>query len=161
MENVGGLNPKDVNPISFSLTRFREEQHHVRTIYLPVVRSSEQRGPGDVLNFFDFAQPGRFAGERPTTAVPSQSLFLLNGPLLNEAARKLADIILANAMLVTDDNRVLAIYLRVLERTPDLEDMQAARTFLASEPEIADKPAHRWQRLIHALLASNEFLFRL
>jgi hypothetical protein len=161
MENVGGLNPKDVNPISFSLTKFREEQHRVRTVYLPIVRSSEQRGPGDVLNFFDFAQPARFMGARPTTAVASQSLFLLNGPLLNEAAGKLAETILADTMLASDDNQLAAIYLRVLGRTPGPEDMQAARTFLASEPEIPAKPAHRWQRLIHALLASNEFLFRL
>jgi len=161
MENVGGLNPKDVNPISFSLTRFREEQHRVRTIYLPVVRSSEQRGPGDVLNFFDFAQPARFTGERPTTAVASQSLFLLNGPLLTEAACKLTETILGDTTLATDDDRLATIYLRVLGRTPGPEDVQGVRTFLASEPEIADKPAQGWQRLVHALLASNEFLFRL
>src|SRR4029077_13358545 len=87
IENVGGLDPKDVNPITFSLARFRDEQHRVRSIYLPVVRSSEQRGPADVLNFFDFAQPARLAGDRPTTTVASQALFLLNGPLLADASR--------------------------------------------------------------------------
>src|SRR5205085_2078539 len=83
-------NPKDVNPISFSLTKFRDNQSRIRTIYLPVVRSSEQRGPADVLNFFDFALPARLSGDRPTTAVASQALFLLNGPLLTDAAQRLA-----------------------------------------------------------------------
>ena len=87
MENVGGLNPTDVNPISFSLSKFRDDQRSLRTIYLPVVRSSEQQGPAEVLNFFDFAQPARLAGDRPTTSVASQALYLLNGPLLKDAAR--------------------------------------------------------------------------
>lgn len=163
IENVGGLNPKDVNPISFSLSKFRDEQHRVRTIYLPVVRSSEQRGPSDVLNFFDFAQPARFTGDRPTTAVTSQALFLLNGPLLNDAARKLATTVLAGAAHTTDDGRIAALYLRVLGHPPSSEDMAAAREFLAVDEGAAgaDHAVLRWQRLIHALLASNEFLFRL
>src|SRR5262249_17439211 len=32
IENVGGLNPADVNPISFSLNRLRDEQRSLRTI---------------------------------------------------------------------------------------------------------------------------------
>jgi len=163
IENVGGLNPKDVNPISFSLTKFRDEQHRVRTIYLPVVRSSEQRGPSDVLNFFDFAQPARFTGDRPTTAVASQALFLLNGPLLSEAARKLAATMLADAAHATDDSRISALYLSVLGRPSSPEDMAASRDFLTADESAtgADNTVFRWQRLIHALLASNEFLFRL
>ena len=104
IENVGGLNPTDVNPISFSLSKFRDDQRSLRTIYLPVVRSSEQQGPAEVLNFFDFAQPARLAGDRPTTSVASQALYLLNGPLLKDAARKLATELLADTTLTTDDD---------------------------------------------------------
>ena len=106
MENVGGLNPTDVNPISFSLSKFRDDQRSLRTIYLPVVRSSEQQGPAEVLNFFDFAQPARLAGDRPTTSVAAQALYLLNGPLLKDAARKLATELLADTTLTTDDVRI-------------------------------------------------------
>jgi len=166
IENVGGLNPKDVNPISFSLTKFRDVQQRVRSIYLPVVRSSEQRGPADVLNFFDFAQPARLTGDRPTTAVASQALFLLNGPLLNDASRKLAADLLADPALETDDDRLVTVYLRVISRPPSSDEIAAAREFLAGSGDSvgdtagSDKTAP-WQRLIHALLASNEFLFRL
>lgn len=168
IENVGGLNPKDVNPISFSLTKFRDEQRTVRTVYLPVVRSSEQRGPADVLNFFDFAQPGRLSGDRPTTTVASQALFLLNGPLFNEASRKLAASLVSDADLANDDARIATLYLRVLNRPATAEETALARDFLMSfnaaaagaESAAADKSAP-WQRLAHALLTLNEFLFRL
>lgn len=168
LENVGGLNPKDVNPISFSLNKFRDDQRQVRTIYLPVVRSSEQRGPADVLNFFDFAQPARISGDRPTTTVASQALFLLNGPLLKDAAQKLATIVLADGRLASDDERIAALYLLILSRPATVEEATLAREFAATagapqtgaESSAAEKSA-AWQRLIHGLLASNEFLFRL
>lgn len=178
LENVGGLNPKDVNPISFALNKFRDEQSRIRTIYLPVVRSSEQRGPADVLNFFDFAQPARLSGDRPTTSVASQALFLLNGPLLNEASRRIATRLLADTTLASDEERISALSLRVLGRPPVDGDAAAMLEFLAageiqatsgtatadtspnSDAVAADRTV-RWQRLIHALLVSNEFLFRL
>ncbi len=169
-ENVGGLNPKDVNPISFSLNRFRDNQQRLRTIYLPVVRSSDQRGPAEVLNFFDFPQPARLAGDRPTTAVTSQTLFLLNGPLLKEASRRLAIELLSQAALTNDVDRVTALYLRVMNRAATSEETQAAQLFLAASDDstatttnqpTAGDAALPWQRLIHALMASNEFLFRL
>lgn len=163
IENVGGLNPKDVNPISFSLTRFRDDQAGLRTVYLPVVRSSEQRGPADVLNFFDFPQPAQYTSNRPTTAVASQALFLLNGPLLNEAAGRLASELLSDPSLATDADRLTALYLRVLNRPVTADEAAAAASFVATAAAngaVADRSA-AWRQLAQALLASNEFLFRL
>ncbi|MFO0918096.1 MAG: DUF1549 domain-containing protein [Planctomycetaceae bacterium] len=156
-ENVGGLNPKDVNPISFSLRKFRDEQSRIRTIYLPVVRSSGQRGPADVLNFFDFAQPAQLTGSRPTTAVSSQALFLLNGPLFKEAAQKIAGDVLSNPSFTDDHQRLATLFLNVWNRPLTAHDETVAMEFLNSgEPrDVA------WQQLVHALLVSNEFLFRL
>jgi hypothetical protein len=168
IENVGGLNPTDVNPISFSLSKFREDQRSVRTIYLPVVRSSEQQGPAEVLNFFDFAQPARLAGDRPTTSVAAQALYLLNGPLLKDAAKKLATELLADTSPATDDLRLSMVYLRVLGRPPAAEERIAAQEFItnrdaptAGADSGGTNPLGSWQQFIHALLASNDFLFRL
>jgi hypothetical protein len=163
-ENVGGLSPTDVNPISFSLNRFRDDQSRVRTIYLPVVRSSEQRGPADVLNFFDFNQPGQLAGSRPTTTVASQSLFLLNGPLLKDAARRLAASVVSDPSLAGDDERIAELTLRVLNRPADPAEHADARTFvnaLAGVGAADDRVRAAWERLAHALMTTNEFLFRL
>ncbi|QDT74688.1 PSD1 and planctomycete cytochrome C domain-containing protein [Lacipirellula limnantheis] len=170
MENVGELDPKSVNPISFSLQRFRDDAPRVRTIYLPVVRSSEQRGPADILNFFDFPQPAQYTGGRPTTAVASQALFLINGPLLQQAAKSLTETLLADSSLEDEEARLHALYRRVLNRPCTPEELSNARAFLgASAPAApengsagADASRHdSWQQLAHALLASNEFLFRL
>jgi hypothetical protein len=165
-ENVGGLDPTDVNPINFSLNRFRDDQPRLRTIYLPVVRSSEQRGPSDVLNLFDFTQPAQLAGSRATTTVASQSLFLLNGPLLKEAARRLAVTLLSDPRLVTDDDRIAALALRVWNRPLDPHEMADARAFVkATGTGVPHGPAEQraaaWQRLAHAMLATNAFLFRM
>ena len=166
-ENVGGLDPTSVNPISFSLTKFRDEQWRVRTVYLPVVRSTEQQGPAEVLNFFDFALPARVAGERPTTAVASQTLFLLNGPLLKEATRSLAASLMSDGSFKNEDGRLAAAYLKVLGRPPAPEEIASARRFLDNAEALggktspADANLARWQRFLHALMASNEFLFRL
>jgi hypothetical protein len=172
MQNVGGLDPKDVNPISFSLKRFRDDQPSLRTIYLPVVRSSEQGGPADTLNFFDFPQPAQSTGQRPTTAVASQTLFLLNGPLLKEAACRLAADLLSDGTTNDDDVRLAALYQRVLNRPFSPDEESAAKAFLAAATiaDSADRTVSAgartartsaWQQLAHALLASNEFLFRL
>ena len=168
IENVGGLNPTDVNPISFSLSKFREDQRSLRTIYLPVVRSSEQQGPAEVLNFFDFAQPAMLTGARPTTSVSAQALYLLNGPLLKDAARNLATELAADTTLATDEERVAALYLRALGRPPAADESIAAREFLAKggastagTDSGGTGTSEAWQRLIHALLTSNDFLFRL
>jgi hypothetical protein len=163
-ENVGGLSPTDVNPVSFSLTKFRDDQSRVRTIYLPVVRSSEQRGPADVLNFFDFNQPGQLAGSRPTTTVASQSLFLLNGPLLKETAARLAASIVSDQRFVSDDDRIAELTRRVLNRPPDPLEAADARMFViavAGDDPTDDRVRAAWERFAHALLATNEFLFRL
>ncbi len=172
MENVGELDPKSVNPISFALQRFRDDVRTLRTIYLPVVRSSEQRGPADALNFFDFPQPAQYIGGRPTTAVASQALFLLNGPLLQEAAASLAAELLADEALANDEARLNLLYRRVLNRPCTPTESDGAKAFLTEAAAANATPQDgssatsscsdaAWRQLAHALLASNEFLFRL
>lgn len=156
-ENVGGLDPADVNPISFSLRKFREEQSLVRTVYLPVVRSSDQQGPGDVLNFFDFPQPALMTSDRAATAVSSQALFLMNGPLLRDAAKKLGDELRTSSNVSADADRLSAVWLRVLNRSITESEAVDAQQFLAT----AENLELGWQSLVQALIVSHEFLFRL
>jgi mono/diheme cytochrome c family protein len=157
-ENVGNLDPKDVNPVSFSLKKFRDVQQRQRTIYLPVVRSSAQRGPAEVLDVFDFPQPALFTGERPVTTVAPQALFLLNGPFVAAQANRLAeDLLKANG---ENAQHVQALYLRVVSRPASDAEIREALAFIASfGPSSARREA--WARLCHALLMCNEFLFRL
>jgi hypothetical protein len=164
-ENTGGLGKGGVNPPSFRLARFRPEQEFVRTVYLPIIRSGPQAGPGEVLNVFDFTQPGEFAGQRPVTTVSTQALFLLNSRFLKQRALELAR--LTGTTAINDQARLDRLWLRALNRPITAAERADAAAFLAETPTLGSKtgPANRevcaWAELCHALLASNEFLVRL
>ena len=153
MENVANIDPSNVNPPSFSLSKWRPEQPFVRTIYLPVIRSSSQPGPAELRNVFDFPNPSEFTGRRVTTAVPTQALFLMNSPVLKKHAALLATRLKAD----TDDGtkRLELLWLRVLNRPITLLEQTEAVAFLEAVGDNA------WSELSHALFASNEFLMRL
>lgn len=172
IENVGELDPKSVNPISYGWKRFRDNQRFERAIYLPIVRSSEQLGPAESLNFFDFPQPAQYVGGRTTTAVASQALFLINGPLFKEAAGRLAEKLNSDQTLQNDDARLVSLYRHVLNRPPTPNEQKDAREFLANAAATNTSSASAaadakkllvpaWQQLVHALLISSDFLFRL
>ena len=166
-ENVSGLDPKNVNPVAFSVTKFRPEQASLRTIYLPVLRSSVQKGPSEILDVFDFAQPAQVQGQRAITTVPPQALFLMNGPLLKNQAGGLADDLLKSTT-PDDAVRLADLYLRVLNRPITADESREALAFLstfdtpiAATDELPQRRHLAWTSLCHALFTCNEFLFRL
>ncbi len=152
-ENVANIDPKNVNPPSFSLAKWRPEQAFQRTIYLPVIRSRPQPGPAELRNVFDFTQPAQFAGQRATTAVPTQALFLMNSPVMKKHARALSRRVMQEA----DDNgaRLDVLWLRALNRSITEQEAREAEVFLSKDD------VNGWIELCHAVLASNEFLMRL
>ncbi|MBI2947696.1 MAG: DUF1549 domain-containing protein [Verrucomicrobia bacterium] len=160
-ENVGGLDPKDVNPVSFKTSKFPEAQHHHRTIYLPVVRSRAQPGPAELRNLFDFVPPTEMTSQRPSTSVATQALFLMNSEFIKSHAGKLADWLLKQE--ATDDRgRLETLYLRALNRPVTEAEANEAERFLRSSADAAgETPRAAWAAYCHAMLSSNEFLFRL
>ncbi|MFN5313519.1 MAG: DUF1553 domain-containing protein, partial [Planctomyces sp.] len=153
-ENTGSLEPMAVNPPSFALRRWRPEQEFQRTVYLPVVRST-QKGPAALRDLFDFVQPAGISGQRTQTVVATQALYLLN----NELPRKRAETLAAVILKSPDDRpqRLQQLWLTVLNRPASQAELDDAAQFLDS---LADNHA-AWTELCHSLLASNEFLFRL
>ena len=151
-ENVGGLDPKDVNPPHFRLVKWRPSQEFERTIYLPVIRHSAQPGPAALRNVFDFPQPSQFTGQRATTAVPTQALFLMNGTVVKERATAV-EARLTHA-LEEDAEKLERLWLTLLNRPISESERREAKAFLSAAGDDA------WPELCHALLASNEFLMR-
>jgi len=155
-----------VNPPSFRLGKFRPGQEFQRTVYLPIIRSGPQAGPAEVRNVFDFTQPAQSAGQRSVTAVPTQALFLMNGPLLHARSQDLAtDLIKCE---LAEEPRLAALWLRVLNRPITADEQTAAVDYLKevrSQLNMSDAAEQielqAWSELCHALLASNEFLMRL
>jgi hypothetical protein len=162
VENTGLLKPTGVNPPTFSLGRFRPEQEFQRTVYLPIVRAA-QPGPARLRDVFDFTQPAQTAGMRAQTVVPTQALFLLNNDLVRRRAAGLASTLAAEAP--SHGARLERLWLRVLNRPIMPVERAEALAFLqrVREPgeSPGEEPAPAWVELCHALLSSNEFLFRL
>jgi hypothetical protein len=67
--------------------------HNRRSVYLPVVRSALY----DVFQAFDFGDPSTPNGDRATTTVAPQALFMLNSSLVQQQTRRLATALLAEA----------------------------------------------------------------
>jgi len=163
LENIGGLDPKDVNPVSFKTSKFPDEQHRYRTIYLPVVRSRAQPGPAEIRNLFDFVPPTEMTGQRPSTSVPTQALFLMNSEFMKSQSEKLAAWLLKLAA-ADDRERLERLYLRALNRPVTEAEVEQAERFLGASADVdvdAEKQRSAWAAYCHAMLSSNEFLFRL
>ena len=152
-ENVANIDPKNVNPPSFGLAKWRPSQQFERTVYLPILRSVPQPGPGELRNVFDFTQPAQFAGKRAVTAVPTQALFLMNSPVLKQHAKNLADRLARTGG--SEIERLKTLWLLTLARPITKKEQIEASEFLKQVGKNA------WREICHAIVVSNEFLMRL
>jgi cytochrome c553 len=156
---VGSLVARVGDGPSSVMLRFNQEidQLNVRSVYLPVVRDHLP----DALAAFDFAEPSLVTGQRATTSVPSQSLYLMNSPFVIDAADAAASRL---AREVPDERqRVRQAYLAVLNRPPAADERAAAERFLndyaATVTRGAEPRRDAWTAFVQALLGSAEFLY--
>jgi hypothetical protein len=111
----------------------------------------------EALALFDFPDPSLIIGERATTTVPAQSLYLMNNPFVIRQAEALADRLLAGDG--DDDARLTRACKLCYARPPSDRERENARKFLADYGATrAGRPA--WAALCQALLASAEFSHR-
>lgn len=125
-----------------------------RSIYLPVIRD---RLP-DVLELFDFAEPSLVTGERETTNVPVQALYLMNSSFVQDRARGLASRITHDA--ATDIERVNLAFRLCFCREPDVEEQQWALVFINQshvDPEQRVDDERVLVSFCQALLSTAEF----
>ena len=135
-----------------------------RSLYLPVVRSALY----DVFTAFDFGDPTVMNGDRPTTTVAPQALFMMNGALVLEHTKAMAASLLAHAEL-DDNGRIQLAYETCYGRPALPAEVQRAQEFLKKlQPLYAAQPQspngmtaqqRSWQSLCKALIASNEFIY--
>jgi hypothetical protein len=125
-----------------------------RSVYLPVLRD---RLP-DVLDLFDFAEPSLVTGQRETTNVPLQALYLLNSPFVLARAQGLADRLLREAD--APDERMGRAFMLCFGRAPDKQELQMTHRFLERAVELAENDEQgsqqAWAALCQSLLASAE-----
>jgi hypothetical protein len=165
---LGSLVGKEIGdrPISLigldtRLPRDLDGSRH-RSVYLPVLRD---RLP-DALDLFDFAEPSLVTGDRDTTNVPLQALYLMNGPFVQARAAALADRLLREQPGSDDAPRLRRAFLLCYSRPPTAAELDRAAAFLAqARPGAgadADEPdaarSRRWlAACCQALLSTAEF----
>ncbi len=132
-----------------------------RAVYMPVVRSSLY----DVFQAFDFGDPSVINGDRPSTIVAPQALFLMNGSPVLRTSRKLAELLIVQS--VDPSERIAAAFERAFGRPPSLDDRARSLAFLTKAnqvyaPHEADPKAREvkvWQSFCKALMSANEFSY--
>ncbi|HMF20496.1 MAG TPA: DUF1553 domain-containing protein, partial [Gemmataceae bacterium] len=129
-----------------------------RSVYLPLVRTLVPRS----LEVFDFAEQGMVTGNRDTTTVPTQALYLLNDPFVQKQAQALAKRVLAPAAL-DDAARIHLAYRLLLARTATAKECERAQHYLGEYEAAAEKESNprlaAWASFCQAILASAEFRY--
>ncbi|MBX9655826.1 DUF1553 domain-containing protein [bacterium] len=110
-------------------TKGRNDLH--RSVYLPLLRGITPTS----LAVFDFAEQGMVTGNRDTTTVPTQALYLLNDPFVRRQSLVFAERILAPSEL-SDEARLETLYRVAFGRSPSLAEIERASRYL-SEYQIA------------------------
>jgi hypothetical protein len=124
-----------------------------RTVYLPIVRDQVP----EVLTVFDFPDPSLIIGERPTTTIPAQSLYLMNNPFVIRQAEGMADRLLASG----DDEagKIARAFQLAYSRPPTEKELKGSQDFLAEYGKTKTRRA-TWAAFAQALIASAEFSHR-
>lgn len=131
-----------------------------RSIYLPVVRNNMF----DVFQLYDYADSSVPFGNRESTVVAPQALFLLNSPLALEASAGLAAETLAAPLAgdapSADDARIRSLSLRCYGRPASDPEVSRAREFLETlTTRVGGDRKQAWARLAQVYLASSEFIY--
>src|SRR5207244_6227203 len=93
----------------------------------------DRRNPPELLTQFDSPSPDVESGRRYETLVPQQALFLMNSPMVVEAARKLVDRpVFAN--LKSDEERVAALYIAIFQRLPTKQEVALGAEYVRENP---------------------------
>ncbi len=129
-----------------------------RAVYTFIKRSK----PSPFLLLFDWPEHLVSIGRRASTTTATQSLALLNHPIVRLCAETLARELMA---LPDEQAAVSVLYERLFARPPADAERQRAVAFLYEqtrlyEAEGAAMPRHRaWTDLCQALMVSNEFVY--
>ena len=154
---------KSGNQASTSNLNIPDEILTHRALYWPVFRK-DVPVEMDVLSIFGFPDASSPRGVRETVTVPAQSLYLMNSPAILNSSEKLASSLMTSQKGIND--LVESAYQAVLNRQPSQVDLVEAKHFLSDISadfvsrgrDIQNAKNKAYEKLIHALLISNEFM---
>ena len=122
-----------------------------RSLYLEVRRNFLN----PMMLAFDMPSPFSAMGRRSNSNVPSQSLVLMNDPLVQELASAWAGHLNAGADRINDRDRLSLAFRQAFAREPDAGEVDRLTAFLdtSSDRESA------WSGLCHVLFNLKEFIY--
>jgi len=145
-----------------------------RTVYVNINRAALD----EMFSTFDYVDPASHIAQRPVTTVPHQALFMMNHPLVHQAAKHLAAAAVARQANAAAGTAATAagegidwLWQTVYGRPPSARERRHAADFLselpnhanaidqASATDQANNLSAAWQSLARALLAGNEFTY--
>ena len=124
-----------------------------RSIYLPVVRNHLY----EVFSLFDYSDAGSVVGNRGTSTIAPQALFMMNSEFMTKASSALARQVESAR---NNEEKVKALYRIVLTRPPTDGELDSTLMFIRQSKQLSEKAEVDSIRLLaQALLSSNEFIY--
>ena len=129
-----------------------------RAVYLPVIRAAVY----DVYTAFDFGDPSVMNGDRSSTTIAPQALFMLNSTIVLRATKAQAESLLKQTTL-DDGNKVRSLYVTCYGRSATQPEVDRALSFVKRFETIYAKSPNpklsAWQSLCKSVIAANEFIY--
>ena len=131
----------------------RESGRQYRSVYVPCFRNSML----ELFQIFDAANPNLVTGRRNSSTLPSQALYLLNSPQVQQYAKAAANEFLQQSPEDSSlSDQITDAYLMCLGRYPSATESASVRMFAE---QSADSPERTWEAVFQALFASVDFRY--
>ncbi|MEQ2006338.1 MAG: PSD1 and planctomycete cytochrome C domain-containing protein [Limisphaerales bacterium] len=125
-----------------------------RSVYLPIVRDMLP----EALDLFDFAEPSLVVAAREVTTVPSQALYMLNSPFIQENAAAFAKRFQGTS--ADPKERITTAYLLAFSRPPTAAEIVRAESYLNTHASGRGSSSEAaLNTFCQALFASAEFRY--
>lgn len=123
-----------------------------RSVYVPAFRNSML----DLFEVFDIANPNLVVGDRNTSILPTQALFLMNSPWVIEQSQFAAVRFLDETKGDEIPVRIDRAWRRTLGRLPTANERALA---LEQMESFGDDEQAAWSSLFHGLITSLDFRY--
>jgi hypothetical protein len=132
-----------------------------RSLYMPVIRNHLY----DVFQLFDAPDATVLNGDRATTTVAPQALFMMNSELVGQVSERLAAGLLQRSE--ADEARIQRLYTRAYSRKATAAEVEKAKALLADcerllrdkELDATKRRLQAWTCLCQVIVAANEFVY--
>ncbi|MEO2015370.1 MAG: DUF1553 domain-containing protein [Fuerstiella sp.] len=127
---------------------------NIRSVYVPFFRNCML----EMFEVFDIANPNLVTGQRTSSTLPAQGLFLLNSPYMLEQSKVAAEHFLETQSVdaAALDAMIDEVFRRTLGRSPTVGELKPLQSFLAEEGVDS---TDAWASVFQALFASVDFRY--